>query len=206
MKKLNRKIGLLLLGTGLITSFALLFEQGVLSAEGLGSLAMPAAAEQSIEPREITGAYRHQLLLPLEDLVVHEKVLIAIVVPVERKSVVAVSDATLIAVRSLEEQRARILDSTSVEYPFTPVEVEVVEVLKGDVLEKFEVWEERGEVGGFKTDSDDPHLPVGVKGLLIAGRHDNGVIAPLVFAPIQGDGYMPDLQIDLADFREMLKL
>lgn len=205
MKKLNRKIGLLLLGTGLIISLALLFGRGVLSAEGLGSLATPATAEQSIEPREITGAYRHQMLLPLEDIIAHEKVLIAIVVPVERKSVVVVSDVTLIAVRSLEEQRARILDSSPVEYPFTPVEVEVAEVLKGDIPEKLEVWEERGEVAGFNVDSDDPHLPVGIRGLLIAGRHDNGVIAPLIFAPIQDDGYMPDLQMNLADFGEMLK-
>jgi len=204
MKKLNRKIGLLLLGTGLIISFALLFGQGVLPAEGLGSLARPAAAEQSIEPREITGAYRHQLLLPLEDLVAHKKVLIAIVVPVERKSVVAVSDITLIAVKSLEEQRATTLGSSPVEYPFTPVEVEVVEDLKGDIPEKLEVWEERGEVAGFEVDSDDPHLPVGVRGLLIAGRYDNGMIAPLIFAPIQDNGYMPDLQMNLADFREML--
>jgi hypothetical protein len=207
MKELNRRVGLFLLVIVSIICFALLFGRGMPSAESLGLSETSAIAEQTVEPRKITGTYRHQMLLPLEDLVSHGEIMIAIVVPVERKNVVAVSNAELTTMRSLGQQRIEGLEdrSVSVGHPFTPVEVEVVEVLKGDLTQKFEVWEERGEIAEFKVESDDPLLTIGIKGLLLAGAYENGVMAPLIFAPIQEGGYMPILEMDLAGFRKMLE-
>jgi len=204
MKNLRKKVGLLLATAGLIV-LALVLGSKIMFAKGIEVPATSTAAVQSITPPKVTGARRHQLLLPLENLVAHDKALIAVVEPTERKKVVIVSVEELGSMRAIEREGVEDFIADFDGYPFTPIEVKVVEVLKGNIPERFELWEERGEIAGFKVESDDPFLSPGVRGLLVAGSYDNGVIAPLIFAPIQDDGYMPDLQMSLDDFRKMLK-
>ena len=201
MKCLRKKVSLLLT-TGLI-SLALVLGTKVLFAKGTEAAGISTSAVQSTTPPKVTGARRHQLLLPFKDLVVHDKALVAVVEPTERRKVTVVSLEVFSTMKPRENVESLIADFHG--YPFTPVEVKTVEVLKGSLPERFELWEERGEIAGFKVESDDPFLSPGVRGLLVAGSYDNGAIAPLVFAPIQDDGYMPDLQMSLDDLRKMLK-
>lgn len=204
MKNLHKKVGLLLTTTGLVV-LALVLGSKIMFAKGLEVPARSTSAVQSTAPPQVTGARRHQLLLPLEDLVAHNKALVAVVEPIERKKVVVVSVEVLSSMKAVERAIVEGFIADFDGYPFTPIEVKAVEVLKGNLPERFELWEERGEIAGFKVESDDPFLSPGVRGLLVAGSYDNGVIAPLIFAPIQNDGYMPDLQMSLDDFRKMLK-
>jgi len=198
MRSSFKTVGLAISG---LVVLALVFGSKVMSAKGIEVPAI-SAVQFTAPP---VGARRHQLLLPLKDLVAHDEALVAIVEPTERKEVVVVSMEVLSSMRATERESVEGFVADLGGYPFTPVEVKTVEVLKGNLPERFELWEERGEVAGFEVESDDPFLSSGVKGLLIAGRYDNGVIAPLIFAPIQDDGYMPDLQMSLDDLRAMLK-
>jgi hypothetical protein len=203
MKNLRKKIGLLST-TGLVV-LALVFGSKIMFAKGIEVPAISTSAVQFTAPPKVAGARRHQLLLPLEDLIAHNKALVAVVEPTERKKVVVVSVEVLSSMKAIERESVEGIIADYDGYPFTPIEVKAVEVLKGNIPEEFELWEERGEMAGFKVESDDPFLSPGVRGLLVAGSYDNGVIAPLIFAPIQDDGYVPDLQMSLDDFRKMLK-
>lgn len=147
------------------------------------------------------GTYRSQLLQPLDHLVKMEDVVIAVVEPIRRKDAVALSSQDLTAMKRSEEWQ---LSNKNLGYPFTPVEVEIEESLKGNLKGQLTIWEERGNVGNVRADSDAPYLSVGVRGLLLAGRHENGMLEPLIFAPIDDDGYMEVLDMSLAEFEMIL--
>lgn len=199
MKNLSNKVSFSLLASSVV--LAVMLGTIVTLVKGMELRVESTPAVQSTTSLEVIHVRRHQLLLPLEDLVANEKAIIAIVEPIERKKVVVVAKEELGSMKAIEKERMKDID----DYPFTPIDVKAVEILKGNLPEEFELWEERGEIVGFKVESDDPFLSPGVRGLLVAGRYDNGVIAPLIFTPIQDDGYMPDLEMSLDDFRKMLK-
>ncbi len=184
-----------ILGILLSLTLTIASVHGILAERPLDTLQDSGAPKS-----EVTGVYRHQLLQPLDFLVKHESVLIAVVEPVRRRDAVALSGHDLATMKHFQEQRTSRLS----EYPFTPVEVNVEESLKGDLTGKLVVWEERGDIRGLHVESDDPYLSVGARGLLLAGRHDNGAVVPLIFAPIDDSNYMASLDMSLDDFKEMI--
>ena len=162
----------------------------------------------------IIGWYRSGLLPPIDELLANKHVIVAVITPQSRKDsavAVSVSDwrSIMLGDKIVQEERERELDriimKKGLKYPFTLVEANVDEVLKGNISGSvIQIWEQRGEWRGFQVDSSDPILPPGVRGVLIAGKYHNGAIFPLVFAPIEENEFVPTLDMTLNQLRALI--
>ncbi len=146
----------------------------------------------------ITGGYAHHMLEPLAKVLAYpdDVVIVAIVRPTTRQA-----DSLSLTTDMTGDAYPRGSDTLAAQgytrYPLTAVTVETIEILKGSLPHTFTVWENRGVVDGLQIDSADPYLAPETQGLLIAGHPNGDRLTPLVYCPVDEDGYLADPYLDM---------
>jgi hypothetical protein len=195
--RLNLSRRLLVVGPGIVAACVGCAATLLLNA----ALGQPADPVVTIPPEELAkGLSAHQSVTwaPLDQLIVSDDVAIAVVEPLRRGAI------QIIPPGEQPEFGLAVGEVYQGAWPLTPVTVSVIETLKGDLPGIVTVWENRGTVGTIEVDSNDPFLSPGARGLLLMSVHTERV-RPIIFAPIDEDGYMPRLEMTLDQFRALLE-